>query len=83
MTDEIFKAHYCNIDGFSISSGTIFSILLLSCPLSLVLLILFFCPVVLSSVDTFRMPLASMSKHTVNIKRERADVVHLLPHIGG
>ena len=81
MTDEIFKAHY--IDGFSISSGTIFSISLLSCPLSLVLLILFFCSIVLSSADTFRMPLASMSKHTVNIKRERADVVLLLPHIGG
>mmetsp|Transcript_11052 Transcript_11052/g.47198 ORF Transcript_11052/g.47198 Transcript_11052/m.47198 type:complete len:225 (+) Transcript_11052:547-1221(+) len=34
-------------------------------PLSLVMVILFFWPVDLSSAETFRMPLASMSKHTL------------------
>mmetsp|Transcript_22411 Transcript_22411/g.42738 ORF Transcript_22411/g.42738 Transcript_22411/m.42738 type:complete len:337 (-) Transcript_22411:604-1614(-) len=34
-------------------------------PLSLVMVILFFWPVVLSSADTLRIPLASMSKHTL------------------
>jgi len=34
-------------------------------PLSLVMVILFLVPVLLSSADTFRMPLASMSKHTL------------------
>ncbi|KAJ0926492.1 hypothetical protein HanRHA438_Chr04g0171821 [Helianthus annuus] len=34
-------------------------------PLSFVMVILFFCPVVLSSADTFKIPFASMSKQTV------------------
>jgi hypothetical protein len=48
------------------ASCTIFSISsLLSHPLSLVIAILFFFPVVFSSADTFRMPFASRSKQTV------------------
>ncbi|KAF3791347.1 NAD-specific glutamate dehydrogenase [Nymphaea thermarum] len=48
------------------ASFTIFSMSsLLNLPLSLVMVILFFTPAVLSSAETFRIPLASMSKQTL------------------
>lgn len=48
------------------ASWTIFSISSFdSLPLSFVIVIFFLCPVVLSSAETFKMPLASMSKRAV------------------